>query len=89
MNLSCQRQTAVLLTPAVRMNSAVPAPSAVNSTIRPHVFLGAVPVRQDRAEQAAIGGAHVYGDACSHPIESHRLIPLGIPLGTQVSDFDH
>jgi hypothetical protein len=34
MNRSCQRHTAVLLTPAVRMIWAVPTPSAVNSTIR-------------------------------------------------------
>ena len=34
MNRSCQRQTAVLLTPAVRMIVAVPSPSAVASTIR-------------------------------------------------------
>ena len=34
MNRACQRQTAVLLTPAVRMIAAVPSPSAVASTIR-------------------------------------------------------
>ena len=34
MNRACQRQTAVLLTPAVRMIAAVPNPSAVPSTIR-------------------------------------------------------
>jgi hypothetical protein len=34
MKRSCQRQTAVLLTPAVRMISTVPAPSALSSTIR-------------------------------------------------------
>ena len=34
MNRSCQRQTAVLLTPTVRMIVAVPSPSAVASTIR-------------------------------------------------------
>jgi hypothetical protein len=35
MNRACQRQTAVLLTPAaVRMISTMPTPSAVASTIR-------------------------------------------------------
>jgi len=34
MNRSCQRHTVVLLTPTVRMISAVPTPSALNSTIR-------------------------------------------------------
>jgi hypothetical protein len=34
MNRACQRQTAVLLTPAVRMIAAVPSQSAVASTIR-------------------------------------------------------
>ena len=33
MKRSCQRQTTVLLTPACRMISAVPQPSAVNNTI--------------------------------------------------------
>ena len=34
MNRACQRQTAVLLTPAVRIIAAVPSPSAVASAIR-------------------------------------------------------
>jgi hypothetical protein len=37
----------------------------------PHVFLGAVPVRQERAEQAAIGGAHP-PDRCTVPLASDR-----------------
>ncbi len=55
----------------------------------PYVLLGAVPVSQDRAETAAIEGAHVNADSCSHPVDSHCRKPAGIPLGTQVSDFDH
>jgi hypothetical protein len=48
---------AVLLTPAVRMISAVPTPSAASTTIRPRatLLLGTVPVRQDRAEMATVG----------------------------------
>src|SRR5215469_4680567 len=30
---------------------------------------------------AAIGGACLYGDACSHPIESHSIKPVRIPPG--------
>lgn len=47
----------------------------------PNVLLGTVSVRQDRAEPAAIGGACLYGDACSRPIESHSIKPLRIPPG--------
>jgi hypothetical protein len=47
----------------------------------PNVLLGTVPVRQDRAEPAAIGGAYLYGDTCSHPIDSHPVEPLRIPTG--------
>jgi hypothetical protein len=53
------------------------------------VLLRGVPIRQDRAKPAAIDRANFYGDACSHPMDSHRIKPLGIPDGTQASDLDH
>jgi hypothetical protein len=72
---------------ALRLEPRLPAQQ--HDPGAPNVLLGAVPVRQDRAELAAVGEAYVYGDACPHPKDSHPLKPLGIPHRTQASDLDH
>ena len=55
----------------------------------PDVLLRTVPIRHHRVQTGAAGGAYVYGDACSHPVDSHPPEPRGIPLRTQTSDFIH
>ena len=37
----------------------------------PHMFLGAVPIRDDRFKTSTIGGFHIDGDPGAHPADSH------------------
>ena len=91
MKRSCQRHRQVLLLPLRRMISLVPSPSAVNRTIRARhtCFLRAVPGRYDPLKAGTSGGAHVDGDPCAHPADSHLYEPSGILRRTLPSDFIH
>src|SRR5882724_8798390 len=88
MNRSCQRHTADAGR-AHDLGCARPVGGQKHDPGAPDVLLRAVPIRHDRVQADAGGGAYVYGDACSHPPDSHRLKPAGIPIRTQPSDFDH
>ena len=91
MNRSCQRQTAVLLTPAVRMIVAVPSPSGrrQHNPGAPDVLLGVVAVIDDRLQALAISRAQIDGDASTHPADSHDAKAMGIPTRTLTSASIH
>jgi hypothetical protein len=90
MNRECQRQTAVLLTPAVPMISTVPMPSAVASTIRaPHMLPQTVAVIDDRLQALAIGQAQVDGNGSTHSPDLHNATPRGVPARTLMSRSIH
>ena len=46
-----------------------------------HVLLRAVPGRHDPLKPDTSGGAHVDGDPCAHPSDSHLCEPSEIPAG--------
>ena len=91
MNRSCQRQTAVWLTPAARMIVAVPSPSGrrQHDPRAPDVLLRAVAVIDDRLQALAIGRGQVDGDASTHPQDSHDAKAMGIPTRTLTSASIH
>jgi hypothetical protein len=91
MKRSCQRQTTVLLTPALRMISAVPQPSAVqqHDPCPPDVLLRSVSVGYDRLQLVTIRATHVNLDAGAHPADSHFSEIAGIPNRTRMSGFIH
>ena len=75
--------------PACRMISAVPWPSAVNSTIRARhtCFLRAVPIRHDRFKTGTIGGTHIDDDPFAHApslLDRHAVSPPQIGLVCQI-----
>src|SRR5207248_4091644 len=55
----------------------------------PHMFLGAVPIRDDRFKTSTIGGFHIDGDPGAHPADSHDCDYTGILSRTLPSDFIH
>lgn len=54
----------------------------------PDVFLRVVPIHHDRAQADAAGGAYVYGDAGSHPPDSHPLKLVRILLSDSTVRFE-
>ena len=45
------------------------------------MFLGAVPIRDDRFKTSTIGGFHIDGDPGAHPADSHDCDYTGILSG--------
>jgi hypothetical protein len=53
------------------------------------MFLGAVPIRDDRFKTSTIGGFHIDGDPGAHPADSHDCDYTGILSRTLPSDLIH
>jgi hypothetical protein len=68
MNRSYQRHTHGFDTPARRMTSAVPQPSAVAKMIRARqtCFCGLFAIRHDHCQSLAVRGAHLDADPLAH-----------------------
>ena len=72
MNRSCQRQTAVLATPASRMIAFVPnSGSQEHDATAPDVLLRSVAIANYRLKTAAIGRRDGNGDPGAHAPDSH------------------
>jgi hypothetical protein len=73
MNRSCQRQTAVLATPACRMISAVPCPSAVSNTIRARqtCFCGLLRSAAMAGKPLTVRGSDIDDGSGAHAPDSH------------------
>ena len=82
-------QPAIFLDDLPKLRSAVEAAGSAANPGSPHVFLRAVPIRDDRFKTSTIGGIHIDGDPGAHPADSHPRNHTGIRFRTLSSDFIH
>ena len=71
------------------LDRAETIPAQKDDPCPPHVFLPAVPVRNDRFETSTVGGTHIDDDSWPHAPDSHTTCPARIPRGIQTSNFIH
>src|SRR3984893_5059047 len=89
MNRACQRQTAVLLTRAVRMISTVPTPSAVASTIRALQTCFCRLLRSSTIDRSRLRSVGLRWTTTPVRIPQTRTTPRGIPTRTLLSRSIH
>ena len=75
--------------PAHDRVGAEPAGAQHHDRRTPNVLLRGVAVPDQRLQAAAIGPCHRQGYSVAHALDSHALVPVGIPIGIQMSDFIH
>ena len=91
MKRSCQRQTAVLATPARRhdLRRAAAFAGQQRNPKPPGVLLRAVAIDRDSGKPLAVGGGNVDDDTGAPASDSHVTPNRGNPKWTQPSDFIH
>jgi hypothetical protein len=90
MNRSCQRQTAVLLTPLPHNGSRAAASGGQqDDPSPPDMFLRTVPIRHNSLQQSTILGGDFNLDTIAHPADSQLKGSMGILNRTQMCDFVH
>jgi hypothetical protein len=81
-NAWCPRLTAAMMSFGLAVQVKGLGASLVSARKRlMALWRSTIDLNTPRLSQAAIGGACLYGDACSHPIESHSIKPVRIPPG--------
>jgi hypothetical protein len=94
MNLSCQRQTAALATPAWRMICAVPCRAVAigrqqHDSRAPDMLLRAVAVADNGKQALAVAGSSMQADPSAQGGDPHAAPDLGNPFRPLPSGFIH